>query len=93
MIKWICAGMMVCFAALVNAEEAKPAPAKKQPKSFTKEQFVAMEKVKWEKHGWNWNQAKVEANFDEMDVNKDGLADGKERKDWYAKKMAEKAAQ
>lgn len=55
---------------------------------MTRQQFVAMEKAKWAEHGWRWNQAKVESNFDEMDVNGDGIASGKERQAWYAKKKA-----
>ncbi|VGO21836.1 hypothetical protein [Pontiella sulfatireligans] len=94
MKKW----MMIAVLAGVSASvQAAPEgqPAKKTPvaKDMTKEQFVAMEKAKWAEKGWRWNQVKVESNFDEMDVNKDGLASGKERKDWFAKKKAEKAAE
>jgi len=56
---------------------------------WTKEQLIAYEKEKWEKHGWPWDEDKVVAIFDEMDVDKNGLADGQERKDWYAKREAE----
>ncbi|WP_372725785.1 kappa-carrageenase [Novipirellula sp.] len=70
---------------------AKPAtamkPAKNNPSTdATKAEFVAMEKAKWEKEGWNWNQAKVESNFDEMDTNRDGIASGQERQAWFEKK-------
>jgi beta-glucanase (GH16 family) len=60
------------------------------PVSFSKEVYIAKEKTKWEANGWPWNQAKVEANFDEMDADNDGQATGKERRDWYSKKKAAK---
>ncbi len=59
------------------------APTKKDPSDKTKEEWVVIEKAKWEKNGWNWNQAKVESNFDEMDANNDGIATGLERKTWF----------
>lgn len=62
--------------------------AKKTTTDWTKAEFLAMEKVKWEKNGWTWNQRKVESNFAEMDLNHDGVASGKERQDWYAKQAA-----
>ncbi|TWT83628.1 Kappa-carrageenase precursor [Planctomycetes bacterium CA13] len=54
---------------------------------MTKEDFVAMEKAKWEKNGWPWNQAKVESNFAEIDTNKDAIASGLERQQWFKNKM------
>ena len=60
--------------------------AKKSPTDWTKDEYVAMEKTKWAKNGWAWNQAKVESNFSEIDANKDGIASGKERQVWFAKK-------
>lgn len=62
--------------------------AKKSTTDWTKAKFLAIEKVKWEKNGWTWNQRKVESNFAEIDINQDGIASGKERQDWYAKKAA-----
>ncbi len=50
---------------------------------WTKAEFIALEKVKWEKNGWAWNQQKVEANFKAIDKNRDGVASGKERQDWF----------
>ena len=50
--------------------------------------FIAKEKANWEKNGWDWNQAKVESNFVEIDINQDDVASGKERQDWYTKKKA-----
>ncbi len=65
----------------------KPGDAvKKASTDWTKKEFVAKEKAKWEKNGWTWNLAKVESNFAELDTNKDGLASGTERQKWYAKK-------
>lgn len=57
---------------------------------WPKEKYMAKEKANWEKNGWDWNQAKVESNFAEIDTNTDSVASGKERKDWYAKKKAAK---
>tara|TARA_R110002111_G_scaffold255157_1_gene321318 strand:- start:114669 stop:115754 length:1086 start_codon:yes stop_codon:yes gene_type:complete len=59
--------------------------AKKITTDWTKAEFLAMEKVKWEKNGWTWDQRKVESNFAEIDINHDDVASGKERQDWYAK--------
>lgn len=56
---------------------------------WTKQQYIAKEKTNWEKNGWAWIQDKVESNFTEVDTNKDGIASGKERRAWYAKKKAE----
>lgn len=56
--------------------------------SMSKSQFVAMEKAKWESNGWPWNREKVESNFEEIDVNNDGVASGIERQKWFAKKKA-----
>ncbi|MDF7825389.1 sulfatase-like hydrolase/transferase [Pontiellaceae bacterium B12227] len=50
------------------------------------EMYIAKEKIKWEQKGWPWKQENVERNFAEMDVNRDGIASGKERNAWYAKK-------
>ncbi|EMI15793.1 kappa-carrageenase [Rhodopirellula maiorica SM1] len=57
---------------------------------MSKEEFIAMEKSKWQQNGWPWNLTKVEANFVEIDTNGDGIASGLERQTWFAKKKAEK---
>lgn len=63
----------------------------KTPSSdWTKAEYVANEKISWEKNGWTWNQAKVESNFAEIDTNNDGIASGKERQAWYTAKSAGK---
>ncbi|MCM2371166.1 kappa-carrageenase [Aporhodopirellula aestuarii] len=72
---------------------AKPAMGNKPKQTATgngmnRDQFIAMEKAKWEKNGWPWNQAKVEANFAEMDTNNDGIASGIERQQWFTNKKA-----
>ncbi|VGO18492.1 EF-hand domain-containing protein [Pontiella sulfatireligans] len=72
---------------------AKPAPApraapvakKTHVADQTKAEFVASQKVRYESKGWKFNQATVEKMFVEIDVNKDGLADGKEKKAYWAK--------
>ena len=65
--------------------------ASKSPAStdWTMQQYIANEKVNWEKNGWEWNQAKVESNFAEIDTDKDSIASGQERQAWYAKKKAD----
>ena len=76
----------------VKAKPATPAPTlvKKHPTDLTKTEYLAKEKIKWQKNGWRWNPSKIEANFAEIDTNKDGLASGKERKAWFAKKAQQK---
>ena len=63
--------------------------AKKLPTDWTKDEYIAKEKAKWAKNGWRWNKSKVESNFKEVDTNEDGLASGKERQAWFARKAAE----
>ena len=53
---------------------------------WTKDEYIAVEKKKWLKNGWRWNLEKVEANFREIDADRNGLASKKERQAWYAKK-------
>ncbi|TWT71431.1 family 16 glycosylhydrolase [Crateriforma conspicua] len=64
---------------------------KKSPNDMTLQEFVDMEKAKWQENGWPWNQQAVEANFKEMDVDQNGLASGQERQTWFAKRAAEVA--
>lgn len=64
--------------------------AMKSATDWTKAKFIAQEKAAWAHQGWTWNQAKAESNFSEIDINKDGIASGKERQDWFAKKKAAK---
>ena len=67
----------------------KPGTEKKgTPNDWSKSEFIAKEKTKWDANGWPWDPSKVESNFDEIDTNKDGQASGKERQDWFAKKKA-----
>lgn len=70
----------------LNSESASKAPANTD---WSKDKYIAQEKANWVKNGWAWNQAKVESNFAEVDTNKDGIASGKERQAWYAKKKAD----
>lgn len=58
----------------------------KSPTDWTMADYMKREEAKWKKNGWPWNQTKVESNFAEIDTNTDGVASGKERQDWYAKK-------
>ena len=47
--------------------------------------FSAQEKAKWEKNGWTWNQAKVDALFNTIDTDGDGIASGLEKKAYWSK--------
>ncbi len=101
MNKWTWIAAVAAMGMTLQAEEPKSEGAKgdkaeSQPAKgdaaaqanadWTKEQFIAMQKAKWEEKGWKWNQQKVEAMFEEMDTDKDGIATGKERKAYWAKK-------
>lgn len=81
MNKWTIVLAVVCFSTLSNAAQSQ-----------TCAQFVAEQKVNWAEKGWDWNQAKVERDFADIDVNKDGLITYAEKKAWWVKKDAEKAA-
>ncbi len=65
---------------------APKASGKNAATDWTKDVYMAKEKAKWSKNGWTWNQAKVEANFKDVDTNNDDIASGKERQVWFAKK-------
>jgi len=71
--------------APTKAKSASPSVnAQLKKGDSTLEQFVAREKIKWEKNGWPWDRAKVEANFRKMDTNGDGIASGKEKKAYWS---------
>lgn len=70
------------------AAGGSPAATRKGPGDKDLADWIALEKPKWEKNGWKWNEEKVKANFEEMDVNGDGIASGMERKKWFEKKAA-----
>jgi beta-glucanase (GH16 family) len=67
---------------------AAPTSGKKAATDWTKDEYIAKEKANWAKNGWAWNQAQVEANFDEIDANGDSVASGLERQAWFKKKAA-----
>lgn len=67
----------------------KPADAaKKSPTDWSRDEYIAKEKAKWEKNDSTWNQSRVESNFAEIDTNSDDVASGKERQIWFARKKA-----
>ncbi|MEO1525239.1 MAG: sulfatase-like hydrolase/transferase [Planctomycetota bacterium] len=72
--------------------EEKEVPKKTSPTDWTLSDWIAREKVKWAKNGWRWNLEKVEAAFRDIDTDINGLASAAERRAWYAKKAAERAA-
>ena len=79
------------------AETFRPAPRRATPVKeetekrerrkgdATRAEFIELERIKWTQNGWKWNQARVEALFDRMDANNDGIASGSERKAYWAK--------
>ena len=75
------------------ATEAKtaegPTIQKQAATDWTKQEYIEAERKKWTKNGWRWNIERVEANFRDMDVNRDGLVSKKERQAWYAKRSAQ----
>ena len=73
----------------VKAEPQKPTKSKGDS---TQAEFVEKEIIKWEENGWKWDQAKVEAMYDRIDTNKDGIASGVEKKAYWATVEKEKAA-
>lgn len=83
MKKWMTIALLVCVGASVQAAVG----------DSTKEEFIAREKVKWQKKGWRWDQAKVDANFAKMDADGDGILSGKEKQAFWGKgkKAAAKA--
>ncbi|EMI53030.1 sulfatase-like hydrolase/transferase [Rhodopirellula sallentina] len=70
---------------VVKAPRTTASGVKLKRGDSTMEHFVAMEKAKWEKNGWTWNQQKAEAIFREIDTNNDGIASGKEKKTYWSK--------
>jgi hypothetical protein len=67
------------------AAMAAPPGVKLKKGDSTKAMFFAQEKVKWDKNGWNWNPAKVESLFNEIDTNHDGIASGQEKKIYWSR--------
>ncbi len=68
----------------VEQSGSKPPAKKKLAKGdSTLEHFIRLEKAKWDKHGWPWNQARVEALFRTIDSNGDGIASGREKKTYW----------
>ncbi|VGO20437.1 sulfatase-like hydrolase/transferase [Pontiella sulfatireligans] len=72
-------------AAPKAAMPSAPAGVKLKKGDSTKEMFVAQEKAKWDKNGWNWDLSKVETLFSTIDANGDGIASGQEKKAYWAK--------
>ncbi|EMI40448.1 N-acetylgalactosamine 6-sulfate sulfatase (GALNS) [Rhodopirellula sp. SWK7] len=70
---------------IAKAPQMTEAGVKLNRGDSTLEHFIALEKAKWQKNGWNWNQEKVEALFKEIDTDEDGIASGKEKKAYWAK--------
>ena len=72
-----------------NTESPKKAKSKGDS---TRAEFIAIEKLKWEKNGWKWNPTKAEELFEKIDANQDGIASGKEKKAYWANFQKEKPA-
>ena len=58
----------------------------------TKEEFMATQKAKHAENGWNWDQAKMDAMFSEMDTDKNSIVSGNEKKAYWAAYRAKKSA-
>ena len=76
---------VLAITAIILASTAYAGEDKKG-KGVNKEEFVAQQKAKSEEKGWKFELDKVEATFDAMDSNDNGLVTGKERKAYYASK-------
>ncbi|MFG0254057.1 MAG: sulfatase-like hydrolase/transferase, partial [Rhodopirellula sp. JB053] len=70
---------------VVKAPRTTESGVKLKRGDSTIEHFVALEKAKWKKNGWTWNQQKAEAIFQKIDTNSDGIASGKEKKAYWSK--------
>lgn len=75
--------LILIIAALVITNVA--IAQEKGNKGLNKEEFVAAQKAKSKKKSWKFRQEKVEAKFDAMDVDGNGLVTGKEKKEYWAK--------
>ncbi|CAA6690728.1 MULTISPECIES: hypothetical protein [unclassified Lentimonas] len=80
------AGAKARVAAKPAATTSKSTPKKTHKADQTKAEYLAQEKVKYEKKGWQYSESKVGAIFDAIDANKDGLATGKEKKAYWDSK-------
>lgn len=80
--------MSVDYVRVWQSPNDAMTPASSSAIDWSLAEFIAKEKVNWAKNGWTWNQDRVETNFKEIDTNSDGIASGKERQAWYAKKTA-----
>jgi len=86
MKKYLIIALLACIPAFVQAE-----PKKKAPKGGTTlEQFVEVRKKSAEKSGNKYNEKKTLEIFKGMDANKDGVADAKEKKAYWAAKNKKK---
>lgn len=79
MKKWFVLALIVCVAAAVQAGEEGKKKGEGKGKDVTKEKFVANAKKQAEKKGTEFDQAKVEARFDKMDKNGDGVLSADEK--------------
>ena len=84
MKKWLAVALFACVAVAVQAGEGE-GKKKGQGGDTTKEQYIAQAKKQAETKGTEFDQAKVEAKFDKMDTNKDGVLSGDEKSQGKAK--------
>ncbi len=75
MKKWFVLAMIACVAVVVQAGDGE-GKGKNEGKGkggdVTKEQFIAQQKKMAEKKGMEFDQAKAEKKFENLDKNKDG---------------------
>jgi len=75
MSKWITTALIVCLCEAVQAAEE----GEKKVRELNKKQFVSAQRRLHEKKGLEFDQAKVEARFDQLDKNGDGKLSADER--------------
>lgn len=76
-------------ASFAHAADKSLQTPKQSADEWSKDKYIAAEKVKWKKNGWRWNLDRVEANFRDMDTDQNELVSKKERQAWYARRKAE----
>ncbi|MGJ8639545.1 MAG: hypothetical protein ACSHYA_09145 [Opitutaceae bacterium] len=58
----------------------------------SKQEFMATQKAKFQQKGWSWDQAKMDAMFNEMDADNNGIVSGDEKKAYWTTSKANKSS-
>ena len=67
------------------SDGAEPMRSGKATGDSMKAEFIAAQKARCDLEGWPFDQAKVEQQFDAIDVHGDGIASGKEKTAYWNK--------